>query len=334
MPSLPVDKPKLIVPLLLMAVAIVAPLLLRSNYHRDLLVLILIWGIAALSIDIVLGMMGQFPFGHGALWGLGAYTSSVLTQRFGQPVWLGVIAAITVCAAIGFVLGFLGLRRLRGMEFALINFAFAAVAFVVVSISREISGGPTGLHGIQPPVILGRELRSEFAFYPLALGALLLSIYFVYRFTASRSGKAVMSARENEELAKSVGIHVLKYFVLAFLISAGLVGFSGALYAHHTGFVNPFLLHSRFILFFVVMVLIGGSGTLWGPVVGAAIFVGASELMRFDESLRFMFFGAFLLLAVLFMRRGAIPALSNLFESTRVKRGPRYYGRNASAGPR
>ena len=304
-------------------VAVALPFVLRGPYHRELLAITVIWAIAAMSVDMVMGMTGQFPFGHGALWGLGAYTSAILTSRYDISVWVGIFAAIGMCLLIGYLLGKITLRRLRGMEFAIANFAFASIMFLIASAWRSLSGGMTGLYNLRGFSIFGMELRNALWSYFFALTALGISVYLIHRLSVSRVGMAVRSANQSEERALAIGVPVTKYFVLIFTISAGLIGLSGGLYAHHARFVNPFLLHSRFILFFVIMVLLGGTGSLWGPVVGAALFVVVSEIMRFDEGSRFILFGVFLVIAVLYMRAGAVPAFIAMLKnrsSSRVTR--------------
>ena len=134
-------------------------------------------------------------------------------------------------------------------------------------------------------------------------------VFLLSRLRRSRFGRAVRSIHENEDLARSVGVSATRYYVYAFSFACALVGFSGALYAHHFRFVNPNLLGLQYMFIFLIAVLVGGVGTLWGPVLGAAVFVLVSEWLRALQEYRFVIFGAVLLLVVLFMPRGVFPTL-------------------------
>ena len=156
-------------------------------------------------------------------------------------------------------------------------------------------------------------------------------VFLLSRLRKSRFGRAVRSIHENEDLARSIGVSATKYYVLAFSFACALVGFSGALYAHHFRFVNPNLLGLSYMFIFLITVLVGGIGTLWGPVLGAAVFVLVSEWLRALQEYRFVIFGVVLLLVVLFMPSGVFPALQKV--ARRVVGGGRPGGNAVSASP-
>jgi len=308
-----------------LAVAIIAPFLLTSDYDREILVLICIFAIAGLSLDIIMGHMGQFSFGHAAVFGVGAYTSAILSLRYGVPVWWGILAAIAVTLLAGFILGYVALRRTREFELAIITFALGAIVLSVAQAWHSLTGGMTGLHRVPaPPFDIsagGLELRSEFAFYWLALAVLIITIYAIHRFTNSRIGRAVRSIRENEDLASSIGVSPTYYYVIAFTVATGLGGLAGALYGHHLGFVNAGMLRLNIMVIMLMIVLVGGSGSLGGPVLGSAIYWLVSEQLRaLGEEYRFLIFGGILLASIIFLPRGVFPSLAStaswLFEGT------------------
>ncbi|MCE2527644.1 MAG: branched-chain amino acid ABC transporter permease [Actinomycetia bacterium] len=305
-----------------LVVAVLVPLLLFTNaYNRGLLVLIVIYAVAALSLDYIMGEMGQFSFGHAAFWGFGAYVSAKLALDLGISPWIGFLAAPVAAGLVGLLIGYVALRRTRGLELAIVTLGFGVLAWTVALRWRPVTGGPSGLRQVPPPSVFGWEIRSELAYYYFALLVLLGIVFLMSRLKRSRFGMAVRSIHENEDLAKSVGVSATKYYVLAFSFACAMVGFSGALYAHHFRFVNPNLLGLQYMFIFLIAVLVGGTGTLWGPVLGAAIFVLVSEWLRALQEYRFVIFGVVLLLVVLFMPSGVYPALQKASRRVRERSG-------------
>ncbi len=293
-----------------LVVAVLLPLSLFTNpYNRGLLVLIVIYAVAGLSLDYIMGEMGQFSFGHAAFWGFGAYVSAKLALDLGISPWIGFVAAPVAAGLVGLLIGYIALRRTRGLELAIVTLGFGVLAWTVALRWRPVTGGPSGLRQVPPPSIFGWEIRSELAYYYFALVLLLVVVFLLSRLRESRFGRAVRSIHENEDLARSVGVSATKYYVIAFAFACALVGFSGALYAHHFRFVNPNLLGLQYMFIFLIIVLVGGTGSLWGPVLGASIFVLVSEWLRVLQEYRFLIFGVVLLLVVLFMPTGVFPTL-------------------------
>ena len=315
-----------------LGVALLLPVFLFTNaYNRGLLVLIVIYAIGGLSLDYIMGEMGQFSFGHAAFWGFGAYVSAKLALDLGISPWIGYMAAPLAAGLVGLLIGYIALRRTRGLELAIVTLGFGVLAWTVALRWRPVTGGPSGLRQVPPPSIFGWEIRSELAYYYFALLLLLGVVFLLSRLRKSRFGRAVRSIHENEDLARSIGVSATKYYVLAFSFACALVGFSGALYAHHFRFVNPNLLGLSYMFIFLITVLVGGIGTLWGPVLGAAVFVLVSEWLRALQEYRFVIFGVVLLLVVLFMPSGVFPALQKV--ARRVVGGGRPGGNAVSASP-
>ncbi len=307
--------------MVILAVALVAPLVLFTNaYNRGLLVLIVIYAVGGLSLDYIMGEMGQFSFGHAAFWGFGAYVSAKLALDLGISPWIGFLAAPLASGLVGLVIGYIALRRTRQLELAIVTLGFGVLAWTVALRWRPVTGGPSGLRQVPPPSIGGWEIRSELAYYYFAVLLLLLVVFLLSRLRQSRFGRAVRSIHENEDLAKSIGVPATKYYVYAFTFACALVGFSGAMYAHHFRFVNPNLLGLQYMFIFLIAVLVGGTGTLWGPVLGATIFVLVSEQLRALQEYRFVIFGLVLLFVVLFMPRGVFPELRRAAERLRERR--------------
>ena len=275
-----------------------------------------IFAILALSLDIIVGYMGQFSFGHQAFFGIGAYASSLVTLRLGVPVWIGFLAAIASTAIFGFIFGYICLRRSRGLTLGIITLGFGVIMWMVACRAYGLTGGMTGLHNIPAPVIsipfLFRiELSSELSYYYMVLSFLVVTMYFISSLLRSRFGRALIALRENEDLASSIGISAFRYFLLTFTMATALAGFAGAVYAHHLRFVNPMLLSLHYTIILFIMVLVGGTRTLGGPLIGAFIFVFVPEHLPFSDQLKYMLFGVILFVCVLFMPRGVYPRLAS-----------------------
>jgi branched-chain amino acid transport system permease protein len=304
--------------ILTLGLAVAAPFILRSKYEHELLVMTCIFAILALSLDLIIGYMGQFSFGHQAFFGIGAYTSAILTLRVGLPVWIGFFAGVAAGALGGLIVGYIALRSTRGMALAIITLGFGVIIFLTASHSYILTNGMTGLHMIPVPTIVipgffEARIRSEISYYYLALSFLVFVIYFVRRMLQSRFGRALLSLRENEDLASSIGISPLKVYLLTFTVATALAGLSGALYAHHIRFVQPMLLSVQYMIMMVIMVLVGGSGTLGGPIIGAFIFIFVPEHLPVSDEFKRMVFGVILFLSIVFMPQGVYPYLRGIW---------------------
>ncbi len=293
----------------ILALAVVAPFVLTSDYQRYLLFLVAVFAILALSADIIFGRMGQFTFGHQAFFGIGAYTSGKLALSLGVTPLLGFLAAFVLSGVVGLFIGYVCLRRLRALYLAITTFGLGSMLFLVARNWHDFTGGMTGLGGLPVPRLFGFEFRTDFSQYYLALALLLLTIYLIHRLWHSRMGRAIIALRENEAVAMSVGVSATLYYTLGFSIASALAGLSGAIYVHSLAVVNPMLFHFQYMIIILICVLIGGKGTLPGPVIGAIFYVWVSELLRFSEQLRFMVMGIILLIFIIFMPRGIYPSL-------------------------
>ena len=300
----------------LLVVAATAPLWVWNPYHLHTLIMAGIFAVLALSLNLLLGYTGQLSLGHAAFFGIGAYASGLLTVKLEWSPWIGLVAATVLPAVAGFVIGRLALK-LRGAYFVLLTISFAGVISLVSVNWMDLTNGPLGLPGVPSleialpglPVV---SLRSKAAYYYLVLAAVILSYLLCLALVRSRIGRALVALRENETLAVSVGINGTHYLVLAAVISAGMAGLAGGLYAHYTRFVSPEVFLFTYTVTMVIMVVAGGKGTLAGPVVGAVIFTLLPEALRALASWQWqmLLYGVLLIAVLFFMPRGIVPALS------------------------
>lgn len=319
----------------LLVLAIAAPYYAGSEYYVSLMVTTVIFAIAALSLDVVIGHMGQFSFGHAAFWGIGGYASAKLTMDSGVPLLVGVAFAVVVSGVVGLAVGFIVLKRNRGLELAMVTLGFGVLLATVAVRQRDFTGGEAGILGVPPLSIFGRDAFTPTDQYFYVLVALILVVYGMWRTSNSRFGRAVHSLREGEHLAASVGIRVSRTYAIAFAGASALAGFAGALYAHTLSYVSPSLFSLTFMFVFLIMVVVGGTGTLGGPILGAALYVFGTEIARnVSEESRLLIFGLILLIVSIFLPGGIYPPLKALVvRFTDPPRGPDPDALQAAASP-
>ena len=299
---------------LLAAGALTLPLYLQSTYHLHVAIMAGIFGVLAMSLNLLLGYTGQLSLGHTAFFGIGAYTSALLTLKLEWSFWPACAAAVGLAGAAGFFIGRLALK-LRGAYFVLVTISFAGVISLVSVNWIELTNGPLGLPGVPAPELGPWSLRTKTAYYYLVLAAVALSYAVCRRLVRSRIGRALMALRENEALAESIGVDVTHYLVLAAVVSAAMAGLGGSLYAHYTRFVSPEVFLFTYTVTMVIMVVAGGKGTLAGPLVGAVLFTVLPEALRAAASWQWQMlaYGLLLVLLVFFLPRGIVPQITASF---------------------
>lgn len=297
--------------LLLALAALTLPLWIANAYFLHVVIMAGIFGVLASSLNLLLGYTGQLSLGHAAFFGIGAYASALLTLRWEWSFWLALPAAVLAAGIAGWAIGRLALK-LRGAYFVLVTISFAGVIALISINWMDLTNGPLGLPGVPAPELGPWSLRTKSAYYYLVLAAVALAYEVCRRLVDSRIGRAFVALRENEALAESVGVDGTRYLVLAAVVSAGLAGLAGSLYAHYTRFVSPEVFLFSYTLTMVVMVVAGGKGTLAGPVIGAVVFTVLPEVLRELVAWRWqmLLYGAFLLLTVSLLPQGVVPMLA------------------------
>jgi branched-chain amino acid transport system permease protein len=259
--------------LLLAILLIIAPLILTRGVERHLLVMFVIYALLALSLDITFGRICEFSLGNQAFFGLGGFAVAMLTSKLAHlPIWVGLIAGIVVCGLLACFLAAVSLR-VRGAYLAITTLGFAMVVQMVFYNIPQISGGAYGIGGIPAPVIGTFSISGEFRFYYFALAFAAIIVYFLHSLYNSRVGRAMIAIGKNEELASSLGISTFKYKLLAFVISSIISGLAGFLYAHYSIVISNSMFGIQYLFAMMVAILVGGIGTLWGPILGALIYI-------------------------------------------------------------
>ena len=264
---------------IILGVAIVFPLVMHvldQAFYISFATRILIYAMAAASLNLVLGYGGMVSFGHAAFFGAGAYIVGILAFEGVTSLWLSWPTAIAVAALAALVIGALSLRT-RGVYFIMITLAFAQMMYYVF-VSMKAYGGDDGLSLPSRSSGLGISLSNDLAWYYLVLALLMIILYLLHRLLASRFGRVIEAIRENETRATAVGYPVFRYKLLCFVISGAIAGLAGALIANQTSYVGPALLHWVQSGTLMIMVILGGVGRFWGGPVGAAVLLTLEEL--------------------------------------------------------
>ena len=280
---------------------------------------ILIYALVALSLDLILGFGGMVSLGHAAFFGAGAYVVAILafhgaegSALFGLPIGItgtedAIIswpAAIGVSAGLAFVIGAVSLRT-SGVYFIMITLAFAQMMYFFF-ISLEKYGGDDGLSMVQRNRFGGLDLSDDATFYYVCLGLLLLSFAFSRRLVKSRFGMVIRGCKENERRMRALGFPVYRYKLTCFVIAGAVAGLAGGLIANQTEFVSPNLMHWTVSGEIMIMVILGGMGTLFGPIFGAAAYLLLEEVLSIYTEHWMLFLGPALIAVVLFARRGLV----------------------------
>ena len=251
---------------------------LDQHFYTSFATRILIYAMAAASLNLVLGYGGMVSFGHAAFFGAGAYAVGILATEGLTSLWIAWPAAIAVAALAALVIGAISLRT-RGVYFIMITLAFAQMAFYLVN-SMKAYGGDEGLTLPRRAQLgFGLDLGNVVVFYYVVLVILLAALYGLHRMMGSRFGRVVVAIRENEARVGALGLPVYRYQLVCFIIAGAAGGLAGALLASHGKYVNPNVLHWVQSGTLMIMVILGGVGHLWGGVIGAAVLLGLEHLI-------------------------------------------------------
>jgi branched-chain amino acid transport system permease protein len=301
----------------LAVLAVVGPPLSKSPYIAHLLVLGCLTALLAVGLNIALGYAGLFSFAQGAFYGIGAYASTLIVLAGYAEVWGGILVGGLAAAIMGFVLGLFTIR-LGGHYLAIATFAFQEIVYLIIRNWDGVTKGTAGITGIPgpPPIELGGlptiRFDSELAYYYLVLAVLAVAIAFSARLSSSQLGLELMAVRDDEIAARAMGVRAVRLKVFSFTVSAALAGVAGGLFAHYVRNVSPesFAVPTSFGV--LVAVLVGGMGTVMGPVLGGLLLTFLPEYLRAFQAYRFTIYGALLIVVIIAMPTGVAGALRAL----------------------
>ena len=297
------------------------PRFFSMDYYLHIFVMSEIYAVLALSLSLLVGFTGQVSMGHAAFYGMGAYASALLCLRLGLSFWVTFWAAGVFAGLVAYIIGRLVLR-LRGHVLAITTAFFGVLVTVVMNNWIRVTNGPMGITGIPRPrpfslFGLNVVLESRMDYYYLGLVFVAGVVYVLWRIERSRIGDAMIAVRENEELAKSVGIDTMRSKVFAFTLSGTLAGLAGAFYAHYILFISPVTFTINESINVLVMVIFGGMSTLFGPILGAICLTVLPEFLRMAGELRLVIYGIALVFFIIWMPMGVWGAAQNFLASRR-----------------
>lgn len=295
--------------LLILVIVLVVPLLVTNRYYAQILTMSLLFAIAALSLNLILGFTGQPTLAHGGFFALGAYGVAILTLTWGWNFWLALPAASLVAAFIGFLVGLPTLRT-KGSYFAIATLCLGEIIYLVAGNWMEVTGGHNGLVGIPAPSPipvpgLGKiSFDSQIPQYYLVLFFLLLTLFVMYRIRESLRGRTFMAVRTNEDLAEAVGINTFRTKLLSFVVANFFAALAGGIYASLIGSISPSVASIALTFNFLMYVMLGGVATLAGPIVGAFAIPILLEYLQFLQDYQMILFGVLLIVVIIYFPSG------------------------------
>ena len=304
--------------LAIVVAGVIAVLVLPRVIYPVLALEILLWGLFAMSVDLLLGFAGLLSFGHAAFWGIGGYAAALLARAFALPFPVAALAGTAAAALLAIPIGFLSIRR-RGIYFAMVTLAFAQLVYYVMNEWRSLTGGENGVQGV-PRLLPGFAVGRSLDFYYAALPLVLLGFSIAYRVVHSPFGHVLAAIRDNEARAQSLGYATWRYKLLGFVLSGALAGLAGSLFALGHGFASLELLHWTTSGEAVLMTILGGIGTLWGGLVGAAVVLLVRDSLSTASEASGVVTGAIFLVIVLAFRRGVLGTIGERFAALRGRR--------------
>ena len=250
------------------------------EYLLHILILIGIYVILSVSLNLIAGYAGLLSIAHAAFYGVGAYVAALMALNLHSPFLLNIICAVILSGLLGALVGIPSLR-IRDDYFVIATFAFQVITFSVLNNWVSFTSGPMGLPGIPQPVIFGLKISSHLGFLAMVGFFCVTILLITRRIVRSPFGRVLKAIREDEVFAQAAGKNVAAYKVLVFMIGAGMASVAGVMYAHYISFIDPTSFTVMESIFIISIVIIGGAGSLWGPVVGAVVLVTLPELLRF-----------------------------------------------------
>jgi len=250
------------------------------EYLLHILILIGIYVILSVSLNLIAGYAGLLSIAHAAFYGVGAYVAALMALNLHSPFLVNVVCAVIFSGLLGALVGIPSLR-IRDDYFVIATFAFQVIIFSVLNNWVSLTGGPMGLPGIPQPTFFGLKISSHVGFL-LTIGFFCaVTLLITRRIVQSPFGRVLKAIREDEVFTQAAGKNIATYKVLVFVIGAGMAAVAGVMYAYYISFIDPTSFTVMESIFIISIVIIGGAGSLWGPVAGAVVLVLLPEILRF-----------------------------------------------------
>lgn len=274
------------------------PLYVQSSYILRILTISLMYVMIALSLNLLTGFCGLMTLGHAAFWGIGAYTAAILSTRLGLGMGLSMLASGLFAGVVACVLG-LTVLKLKGYYLTVVTLGFCEIVRLIEMNWMPVTRGPLGIARIPAPNLFGIDLSSNMAIYYIILILAVLTALVVFSIVHSRIGLSIMACRDDDLAAGSIGINVYRCRVMVFVISAVIVGISGAFYAHYISFIDPSSFTAAASIDMLVMAIFGGLGSIPGTIIGAFVLTVLPETMRALAEYRTLIYGVLIVILMM-----------------------------------
>ncbi|MGC9965100.1 MAG: branched-chain amino acid ABC transporter permease [Syntrophobacteraceae bacterium] len=299
----------------LLALLVIFPLAIGSDYYRHIFIIALMWVVIGSSWNLLAGYTGQISFGHAIFFGVGAYSAGICTTKLGISAWWGMLLGGPMAMLAGLFLGWICFR-LRGSYFNLATLAIAEVFRLVAIYWKDLTEGMQG-------ILIITTFRSKIPYYFLALGLAALCVFSISLIIKSKWGFYFIAIREDQDAAEALGISSFRYKSLSVMVSSFFTGLAGAFYMNYMGFIDPEVVFSLYFISImaILVAIIGGAGTIFGPPVGAFIMVLLQELFRSSffgyapkwvSNAHALAFGLLVILVIRFMANGVVGDLPKI----------------------
>ncbi len=317
---------KRILYIVLIVFLLAAPLIITGKYQQHIMVMCGIWVIASLALNLILGYTGQLNLAHGTFFGIGAYATALLIQNLGLSFWAALPLGCAITAVFGFLTGLPTLRT-KGHYFPIATMCLGIAIYYVIARWEELTGGARGLFGLPRPDPIPLpfggviSFESTAACYYLVLVFVFATILIISRLVKSLAGLRLLAIRGNEDLAQSLGIHSMQVKVLAFTLSTLFAGLAGGLFAAYMGTLMAEQAHYLLSFEMLINVMIGGIGTMGGPIIGGVLLPILGEVLQPLAGFRLILYGLLLILIIQFLPLGIVGGLRTASLRWQQKRG-------------
>ncbi len=291
---------------------LVLPLIWTDSHFHHLMVLAGIYAILALGLSLFLGYAGQISLGHAAFFGIGAYTTALLTTRYGLPSVLALGASALLASLFAYLIG-KPILRLKGYFLALATLGFGEIFLVIVRETPDLTGGVVGIFGVPGFSAAGFSFDTYFRQYYLVWGILAGLLLFSKNLVRSRMGRALLAVASSEDAAGAAGIDAARVKLGAFILGAAFAGIAGNLFACTLSTANPQSFGLNLSVLVVMMVILGGMGNLWGPIAGAIFLTWLMDALSGYQEYSLPAFGIILILLLIFFPEGVGTRLGSRF---------------------
>lgn len=294
--------------LLVALVVVMLPFVLSSNFYLRVATLVFIHAIAVVGLNLLMGFAGQVTLGHAGFFGIGAYAVAVAPAHWGVPSWLALLGGVAVSMLVAFVLG-RPILRLKGYYLAVATLGLGLLIGMIFNNEAAYTGGPNGMT-VERLELFGLAIRGTGHWYWVSGLSLVLALWVAVNLIASPTGRALRAIHDSEVAAQVLGIDGARYKLIAFVMSAGYAALAGSYLALFDGFVTPNAAGLLLSIEFVVMAVLGGLGSIFGSVLGAAILVILPQALTVFHDFEHVMLGLIMMVSMIFLPRGIVPTLA------------------------